>query len=258
MESLETRIVWLTFIAAMDEEGFVQFASIENVAHRARVGIEAASVAVRTLEEPDLNSSDSDNEGRRIERVPGGWMVLNAKKYRELVTRVVIQEQTKNRVRRFREKKRTGNAHVTPGNENVTPSEADTDSKTRAKRTNARAETVAESSMRLATQNGYRPEPSREGKLLDSIECRQCGRSGFLVSQAPRNGHPVQFYCRQASGGCGFSLPAKFATEILSQMTPSARKAIEAMIPPDERPYESPGMILTSELKFDEKGMLIE
>lgn len=123
MESLETRIVWMTFIAAMDEDGFVQFASVGNVAHRARVGIEAASAAIKTLEAPDPNSSDPENDGRRLERVPGGWMVLNSQKYRQLVTRVVIQEQTKNRVRRFREKKRTGNAGVTLRNEPVTPSE---------------------------------------------------------------------------------------------------------------------------------------
>lgn len=139
MEPVSTRIVWITFLAAMDENGFVQFASIPNVAHRAVVSLEEASKAVATLEAPDANSSDPDNEGRRVERVPGGWMVLNANKYRALVTREIIKEQTKDRVRRFRDAKEgnavkrisnapvtVGNAVVTQGNHSVTPSDTET------------------------------------------------------------------------------------------------------------------------------------
>ncbi len=131
MEPTPTRIVWLTFIAAMDETGFVQFASVANVAHRAVVPLLEAENAILTLEAPDPNSSDPENDGRRIERVPGGWIVLNAVKYRELVTRTVIQEQTRKRVERHRERQKetnTCNAPVTACNENVTPSEADSES----------------------------------------------------------------------------------------------------------------------------------
>ena len=37
LEPSGTRIIWLTMIAAMDENGFVQFASVANLAHRARI-----------------------------------------------------------------------------------------------------------------------------------------------------------------------------------------------------------------------------
>jgi hypothetical protein len=107
-----TRLIWLTLIAAMDEEGVCRFASVANLAHRARVSLEVAKEAVIALEGPDENSSDPDNEGRRIERIPGGWIVLNAQKYRELVTRTVIKEQTRARVAKHRAK-RTCNADVT-------------------------------------------------------------------------------------------------------------------------------------------------
>jgi hypothetical protein len=123
LESNPTRIVWFTFLAAMDEQGFAQFASVANLAHRARVTLEEAQTAVDCLSSPDENSSDPANEGRRIERVNGGWIVLNCEKYRELVTRAVAQEKTRERVARFRERKR-GNGDVTPANETVTPSEA--------------------------------------------------------------------------------------------------------------------------------------
>lgn len=129
LESMATRIVWLTFIAAMDENGFVQFASSLNVALRARVSIKAAEDAISCLEAPDPNSSDPDHEGRRIEKVPGGWMVLNAEKYRDLVTRAISQARTRERVAKHRERKR--NAPVTPNpvtcNAHVTPSDTDTD-----------------------------------------------------------------------------------------------------------------------------------
>lgn len=132
LEPDATRLVWLTLIAAMDEDGFCQFASVANLAHRARVTLEGAGEAVKVLEGPDDNSSDPDNEGRRIERIPGGWIVLNAKKYRELVTRTVIKEQTRARVARHRAK-RTGNAEKRECNVAVTQSDTDTKAETSSK-----------------------------------------------------------------------------------------------------------------------------
>lgn len=121
-------------LAAMDENGFVQFASVANLAHRAVLPISESEDAVKCLESPDTNSSDPEHDGRRIERVPGGWMILNAAKYRAMVNRVVIQEQTRERVRRFREKK-AGNAPETTCNARVTkvtPSEAEADTHSEA------------------------------------------------------------------------------------------------------------------------------
>ena len=111
-ESATTRIVWLTFIAAMDETGFVPFASVKNVAHRAIVSLEEAEAAVACLESPDEDSSDPDNEGRRIERVTGGWIVLNAEKYRAIATREHQKELNRNRVANYR--KRKSNDDVMP------------------------------------------------------------------------------------------------------------------------------------------------
>lgn len=136
LEPTATRIVWLTFIAVMDDMGFVQFASVANVAHRARVTVDEAQAAVTCLESPDQNSSDPEHEGRRVERVPGGWMVLNAGKHREIVTREVQRTQTRERVRRFRERVRQdvtlGNGERQDGNGDVTPSEAETEAAVQA------------------------------------------------------------------------------------------------------------------------------
>ena len=120
LEDNPTRIVWFTFLAAMDEDGFARFATLKNLALRAHVSDKEASSAVLTLESPDPGSSDPDNEGRRVERVPGGWVVLNAPKYKEMVSRVISREKTRQRVANFREKQAESlgrNAPVTDGND---------------------------------------------------------------------------------------------------------------------------------------------
>jgi hypothetical protein len=153
LEDDQTRIVWVTFIAVMDERGFAQFATVENVARRANVTLAKAQKAIATLEGPDPNSSDADHDGRRIERVPGGWIILNAEKYRSLVTRSVIQAQTAARVRKCRENKRAALQSNAP----VTPSEAE-------------AETEVLSTQRpYGNGNGDKTdEAERGGRLLEN------------------------------------------------------------------------------------------
>lgn len=112
-----TRIVWFTLLAAMDEDGYAHFAAVENLAARARVTIDEAKAAIECFTSPDPDSSNPDNEGRRIERVPGGYMVLNAAAHRREFNRNIQREQTRQRVARHRLKKGvtpedTGNGEV--------------------------------------------------------------------------------------------------------------------------------------------------
>ena len=123
LEPDATRLVWITFIALMDEDGFVSLSSVGNVAARARVSLGDAEAAISSLELPDRSDPNQEHEGRRIERVPYGWMVLNAKKYRDIIRRETARLQTRDRVAKHRAKK-SGNAPVTQGNEKVTPSVA--------------------------------------------------------------------------------------------------------------------------------------
>ena len=129
LESNPTRIVWITFLACMDEDGFVALSSVGNVAARARVTMEEAEDAIKALESPDTSEPNQDFEGRRVERVPYGWMVLNSGKYRDIIKRETVKEQTRARVAKHRAKK-AGNAVVTHANEKLTPSDTDTDTDT--------------------------------------------------------------------------------------------------------------------------------
>lgn len=122
LESVETRVVWITLLAAMDQDGFAALAAPGNVANRARVSLKQAESALNTLLRPDEDSSDPAHDGRRIERVPGGYMILNAPKYRSLFNREIQREQTRIRVSKHREAR-----SVTKCNDLVTQSEAETE-----------------------------------------------------------------------------------------------------------------------------------
>jgi hypothetical protein len=106
LEPTTTRITWITLLAAMDETGYAHFSAIENLAARARVTKEEAEAAVKCFTEPDQNSENQEHGGKRIERVPGGFLVLNAQAHRDMMNREHQKEQTRLRVARFRETKK--------------------------------------------------------------------------------------------------------------------------------------------------------
>jgi hypothetical protein len=128
LENKDTRLVWITLLAAMDEDGFCNFAAMGNLARTAGLTLKETREAVKILESPDDESSDPSNEGRRIERIPGGWIVLNAPKYREMVTRAVIKEGNRLRMQEYRK---------TKGAESERSESATTMQKPRAKRRNS-------------------------------------------------------------------------------------------------------------------------
>lgn len=80
-----TRLVWITFLALKNRFGEVS-GSIPGIAHAAKVPLNAAERAIEKLESPDKYSRTKDHDGRRIERIPGGWRVLNHAKYRQAMS----------------------------------------------------------------------------------------------------------------------------------------------------------------------------
>jgi len=115
-ESPEVRCVWITMLAIKDEHGIV-LGTEETLARIANVTLQHVTDAIERFSSPDKHSRTPDNEGRRIAKCDGGWIVLNHGKYRE--NDAILREKTRERVRRFREKKalergcQTGNVTVT-------------------------------------------------------------------------------------------------------------------------------------------------
>lgn len=116
LEPNHVRVVWVTLMADMDRDGFAHFSAMRNLTLRANVTDDECADAIRVLESPDPNSADPEDGGRRIERVPGGWLVLNAVKYRDIASDLERRESNRVRVQRFRQKnaRRNGGAEEPP------------------------------------------------------------------------------------------------------------------------------------------------
>ena len=119
-EDDKTRIVWITMLALADRHGEIQ-ASIPGLARVSGVSIADTEGAIAKLLAPDPYSRTTDDEGRRIEKIEGGWALLNHAKYREMASDDDRKTKAAVRQKRFRDKEsRNNNASVTPSNAPVT------------------------------------------------------------------------------------------------------------------------------------------
>ena len=100
-EDHPTRIVWITMLAMANRHGEVE-ASIPGLARIAGVPIDATEAAIKKFESPDPYSRTADFEGRRIEAIDGGWLILNYEKYRNRASEEDRREQDRLRKRRVR------------------------------------------------------------------------------------------------------------------------------------------------------------
>lgn len=81
-EDDKTRLVWITLLA-LKKGNHVAHASVGGLAHMARVSVQDCQKAIDKLTAPDPDSRTEDYEGRRIEKVPGGFLILNGELYRQ-------------------------------------------------------------------------------------------------------------------------------------------------------------------------------
>jgi len=80
-EKNETRILWITMLALKNKSGIVE-GSIPGLSDMARLSINATMEALEILRSPDPYSRTKEFEGRRIQDVEGGWLILNHEKWR--------------------------------------------------------------------------------------------------------------------------------------------------------------------------------
>ncbi len=84
-EDDKTRIVWITMLALKNRHGQVA-GSVPGLANMAHVSVDDCRGALEKLKSPDADSRSTENEGRRIVAVDGGWQILNHAKYREAMS----------------------------------------------------------------------------------------------------------------------------------------------------------------------------
>lgn len=104
-ESKETKILWITMLAKKDRNGFVE-ASLPGLARAAVLSLPETEKAIKVLEAPDPHSRSKVNEGRRVKKVDGGWMVLNHFPYRDQMGAEYRREYQRQKQAQYRAKKK--------------------------------------------------------------------------------------------------------------------------------------------------------
>lgn len=105
-EDLATRVVWITMLAVMDWNGYVS-GSVSSMKRLANLEDEKeCERAIRVLESPDKRSPGQPWEGRRVQRVEKGWLVLNHVKYREKIQTEYRRDYKADNAKKNRAKKK--------------------------------------------------------------------------------------------------------------------------------------------------------
>ncbi len=104
-EADHIRLVWITMLAMKDKDGIIE-ASLPGLADCARVSIDECKEALEHLMAPDEYSRSPEHDGRRVEAVDGGWILLNHAKYKHKLSGDDLRQKNAERVKRHREKKK--------------------------------------------------------------------------------------------------------------------------------------------------------
>lgn len=83
--------VWVTLLALQDADHVVR-KTIYAIARASRKTEKEALAALKVLSSPDRRREEPQEfEGRRIQKVDGGWLILNGQRYEELMRKVSRQ-----------------------------------------------------------------------------------------------------------------------------------------------------------------------
>lgn len=105
-EDDKTRILWITMLAMKNERHMVE-ASLPGLADMARITMEECEDSLKKLESPDKYSRNQDHQGRRIEKVQGGWLILNGEYYRRQMSEDDRREYKRKWQAEYRLRKKT-------------------------------------------------------------------------------------------------------------------------------------------------------
>lgn len=104
-EDKDTKILWVTMLSIKDKNGYVA-GSMTGLAKLAGLTLDECKAAMVKLTSPDADSRTKDNEGRRVEIIDGGWLVLNHLLYREKIRDEVRREYQRTKQAQYRAMKR--------------------------------------------------------------------------------------------------------------------------------------------------------
>lgn len=115
VEDWRALITFQQFIVLCDADGIVDMTP-KAISSRTGIPIDHIKAGIEVLEKADKYSRTPDEQGKRIELIDEhrawGWHIINHEKYKNMRDADTIRAQTRERVRKHREKKRA----VTDGN----------------------------------------------------------------------------------------------------------------------------------------------
>ena len=112
--SKDTKILWVTLLAMAGRDG-VAYASVPGLASLAGLSIQETETSLKALLGPDRYSRTKDNEGRRIEAVEGGWLLLNHAAYRRKMSADERREYKREKQREYRDRDASNSTLSTRG-----------------------------------------------------------------------------------------------------------------------------------------------
>ena len=162
------RIVWITMLAMADKHGIVE-ASVPGLADFARVPVGACRKALEALSAPDPDSRSTDDDGRRISAVDGGWQLVNHLKYRDKMSADERRNYLRVKQAEHRQRRKQLSTSVNTVSDKSTESthtEAEAEADTEAVRTKESSATrrVSESSLSTTFDAFWEAYPRKVGK----------------------------------------------------------------------------------------------
>lgn len=197
--------LWVTMLALKDQDGIVE-GSIPGLAHVAHISLEKAEEAFELFQAPDPHSRTPDNDGRRIERVPGGWRLLNNDVYNEKDSLDEKREKARKRQRRKRARDKLKMSRVTSQDVAFVDVDLDVDVDVDQEggvgggdEIKTPADEVRELERRRRSKPRAKAKPTEHDR---APPCPQCGRS--LMWMNGKHG-PFYKHPRGSALGCDFS-----------------------------------------------------
>lgn len=110
----QQRVVFQDILILCNRDGIVDMTH-EAISRRTNVPIEIVRESITKLESPDPKSNTPNEDGRRIERLDEhrdwGWRIINFTKYRDIKNSEEMRSATRERVRKWREKKKKSSSN---------------------------------------------------------------------------------------------------------------------------------------------------
>lgn len=117
-EDWQLRVVFQDMLILSNRDGIVDMTH-ESIARRTNVPLGLVRECIKRLESPDPKSHTPEDEGRRLERLEShrdwGWRIINFERYRAIKNLEELRQQTRERVRRWREKQKKDNGEKRKG-----------------------------------------------------------------------------------------------------------------------------------------------